>query len=215
MSKVICLIAAAILGGCASNPTGMQQQLISKTKPVQWKVVDSVDVAAFNKDLVAGKPTMDVGVYFPSNTDPAFKKVTLSRLVESLQAAKEIYMPAGVQINLLWVKTGEVNPSHLAIQANEVPTVPETEYVNLYQHMKRHPAELTDLAKDAFQSIIEPHKDNARTIYLITLQDVFFPFLAVSEGRNWTMKTVRTGGSPLLLTHTSVHCLMPLGVLSR
>ncbi|MCB0494485.1 MAG: ImmA/IrrE family metallo-endopeptidase, partial [Cyclobacteriaceae bacterium] len=25
-------------------------------------------------------------------------------------------------------------------------------------------------------------------------QDVFYPFLEVSEGRNWTMKTVRTGG---------------------
>ena len=50
------------------------------------------------------------------------------------------------------------------------------------------------MARNAFQSIIEPDKDNSRTIYLVALQDVIFPFLELSEGRNWTIKMVRTGG---------------------
>ncbi len=166
----------------------------AQARAVAWKVMDTVDISAFNKDLVAGKLTMDVGVYFPSNLDPAFKKVTLERMLESIQSAKGIFKPTDVQINLLWVKTGEVNPDHLAIQANEVPGVPDTEYVNTYQHMRRHPSRLTALARDAFQSIVEPSRDNPRTIYLVVLQEVFYPFLEVSEGRNWTMKTVRTGG---------------------
>lgn len=62
--------------------------------------------------------------------------------------------------------------------------------------MKRHPAELTDLGNNAFKSIIEPN-NNSRAIYLVVLQDVFYPFLEVSEGRNWTMKTVRMGGLSL------------------
>lgn len=195
MKSLIYLLATAILCSCAQSRTGIQQPFSPETKAVAWKVVDTVDIVAFNKDLVAGKPTMDVGVYFPSNFDPAFKKVTLARLLESLQAAKKIYKTTDVQINLLWIKTGEVNPAYFSIQANKVPDVPETEYVNTYEHMKRHPAELTELAKNAFQSMIEPHKDNSRTVYLIALQEVFFHFLEVSEGRNWSMKTVRTGGS--------------------
>lgn len=194
MKILIYLLATAILCSCAQFQPGIAQQSSSEPSAVAWKVVDTVDIAAFNKDLVAGKPTMDVGVYFPSNFDPAFKKVTLERLLESLQAAKGIYKPAGVQINVLWIKTGEVNPNYLSIQSNEVPGVPDTEYVNTYQHMRRHPSKLTALARNAFQSMIEPHRDNSRTIYLIALQDVFYPFLEVSEGRNWTMKTVRTGG---------------------
>ena len=194
MKNLIYLLATAILCGCAQSQSGIQQLSSSEAKAVVWKVVDIVDIATFNKDLVAGKPTMDVGVYFPSNLDPAFRKVTLERFLESIQAAKAIFKPAGVQINLLWVKTGEVNPKYLSIQANEVPGVPDTEYVNTYQHMSRHPSELTALARNAFQSMIEPHKDNSRTIYLVALQDVFYPFLEVSDGRNWTMKTVRTGG---------------------
>jgi hypothetical protein len=161
---------------------------------VKWNTVDSIDIVDFNKDIIAGRLTLDVGVYFPSNFDPDFNKVTLSRMLESIKAAKEIYEPTGVQINLLWVKTGKVNPKYFSIQANKVPGIPLTEYVNMYKHMKRHPAELTDLGKNAFKSIIEPDDNNNRTIYLVVLQDVFYPFLEVSEGRNWTMKTVRTGG---------------------
>ena len=194
MKNLYCLLITIVLYGCAQSRAGMEQPAAVESKNVAWKVVDTVDVAAFNKDLVAGRPTMDVGVYFPSNLDPAFKKVTLERMLQSIQAAKEIFKPAGVQINLLWVKTGAVNPKYLAIQANVVPGVPDTEYVNTYVHMRRHPSELTPLARDAFQSIIEPHKDNSRTIYLVALQEVFYPFLEVSDGRNWTMKTVRTGG---------------------
>jgi hypothetical protein len=75
-----------------------------------------------------------------------------------------------------------------------VPGIPVTEYTNMYVNAQRHPALLTDHAKEAFASIIEPDEQNSKTIYLLALQDVFFPFLEVSEGRNWTMKTVRTGG---------------------
>ncbi len=194
MNRTCFLLATMVVCSCAQYRTGIDPPYSVESKPVVWTAVDTIGITAFNKDLVIGKPTMDIGVYFPSNLDPAFKKVTLERLMQSVQAAKEIFRPAGVQINLLWVKTGEVNPGYFAIQANEVPGIPETEYVNTYQHMRRHPAQLTAVARNAFQSMIEPHKDNARTIYLIALQDVFYPFLEVSEGRNWTMKTVRTGG---------------------
>ena len=189
------LLATVILcSGGAKGWAASPEPAAAQTRTVAWKVMDTVDVSAFNRDLVAGKLTMDVGVYFPSNLDPTFKKVTLERMLESIQSAKAIFKPTDVQINLLWVKTGEVNPDYLAIQANEVPGVPDTEYVNTYQHMRRHPSRLNPLARDAFQSIVEPSRDNPRTIYLVVLQDVFYPFLEVSEGRNWTMKTVRTGG---------------------
>ncbi len=194
MKIFCCLLATIILSGCAQHRAGIESLPSIETRRVAWKVVDTIDIAAFNKDVVVGKPTMDVGVYVPSNLDPAFKKVTLERMLQSIEAAKEIFKPTGVQINLLWVKAGEVHPKYLAIQANEVPGVPDTEYVNTYEHMRRHPSELTPLARSAFQSIVEPHPDNPRTIYLIVLQDVFYPFLEVSDGRNWTMKTVRTGG---------------------
>jgi len=192
------IVSLCIVSGCGYN----QNQTESLTEnsnhesieSVKWNTVDSIDIVDFNKDIMVGKLTLDVGVYFPSNFDPNFKKVTLSRMLESIKAAKEIYEPTGVQINLLWVKTAAVNPKYFSIQANKVPGVPITEYVNMYEHMKRHPAELTELGLNAFNNIIEPEDNNSRTIYLVVLQDVFFPFLEVSEGRNWTMKTVRTGG---------------------
>lgn len=166
----------------------------SKVELVDWFPLSSVDIKSINNDLEAGKPTIDVGIYFPDNLDSNFEKVTLDQVISGFLSAKEIYSPTSVQLNLLWIKTGKIDPHFLSIQANKIPGIPQTEYVNLYTHMKRHPSVLTKEASEAFESIIEPSPDNHRTIYLVVVQDVFFPFLEVSEGRNWMIKTVRTGG---------------------
>jgi hypothetical protein len=143
---------------------------------------------------VKGKPTVDIGIYFPSNLDSTFTKVTFNKMIESFFFAKEIFKPTGVQLNLIFAKTGNINSSYLSIQANEVPGIPDTEYVNLYDNSRRHPSIPTNHAINAFRSIIEEDINNSRTIYLVALQDVFYPYLTLAEGRNWMMKTVRTGG---------------------
>lgn len=190
MKKLLMYLLMGLCIGCQYEKKTTEN--LSKEK--NWLPVDSIDVKAFNEDLVAGKPTMDIGIYFPNNFDPKFNKVTLEKMMASLQAAKEIYQPTGVQINLLWVKTGYLDPRHFSIQANEIPQIPATEYTNMYEHALRHPSVLTESALGALEEIIEPGPNNDRTIYLIALQEVFFPFLEVSDGRNWTIKSVRTGG---------------------
>ena len=181
--------------GCSEKMNDSKSKIsVNKIQSVKWSRIESVNIDEINKDLKPGLPTLDLGVYFPSNLDTTFKKVTLNQMISSIKAAKEIYAPTGVQINLLWMKTGMVEPRFFSLQANAIPEVVQTEYLNMYQHMQRHPSKLTETTETAFRSIVEPDTDNNRTIYLIVLQDVFMPFLTVSEGRNWTTKTVRTGG---------------------
>ncbi|WP_230292880.1 ImmA/IrrE family metallo-endopeptidase [Croceicoccus sp. Ery5] len=194
--RTICSAAllALALCGAGASPAAAETTESAATSPVSWSMAEGVDVAAINSDLVAGRPTVDIGIYIPSNFDEGFEKVTLPSMMEAFQAAKEIYAPTGVQLNLLFVKTGEIDERFLAIQSNEIPRIPDTEYVNSYVASKRHPSEMTDMAKEAFESIIEPDVANSRTVYLVALQDVIFPFLEVAEGRNWTVKMVRTGG---------------------
>lgn len=190
---LLAALAALCLQGAAAAPA-LSAAAAKAVKPVAWKPVPSVDLAAFNKDIQPGKPTMDVVIYIPSNFDPSFKKLTLEQMLDGVRAAKEIYGRVGVQINLVTVKTGAIDPKFLAIQANEIPRIPDTEYINMYEGNTRHPSELTDMALQAFQSMIEPRKDSDRTIYLVALQDVIMPFLDRSDARNWTVKMVRTGG---------------------
>ena len=133
---------------CTLNETGSPANLGATNDSIskaEWTIIDSIDYEMLNADIVPGKPTMDVGVYLPSNLDPEFKKVTLDRLLTGLRAAKEIYAPTGVQVNVLWIKTGEIDPSFLSIQANEVPGIPNTGYINLYKHSQRHPAHVCKL----------------------------------------------------------------------
>ncbi|MDZ7714983.1 MAG: hypothetical protein U5J95_02105 [Balneolaceae bacterium] len=192
MKYFLLIISVISFLGCMQEDEDTSE--ISEVTTVSWTEIDTIDVGEFNSDIETDKLTLDVGVYFPSNFDEEFDKVTLKNLMNSLRAAKEIYKPTDVQINLLWVKTGKINPKYFSIQANKVPGIPQTEYVNMYEHSRRHPSELTPLAKEAFNSIVEDQENSHRRIFLVVLQDVFFPFLEVSEGRNWTMKSVRTGG---------------------
>ena len=163
---------------CSLNKTSSSANSVAKNNSInkaEWAIIDSIDYKSFNADLEPGKPTMDVGVYLPSNLDPEFKKVTLDRIVTGLQGAKKIYAPTGVQINVLWIKTGQINPSYLSIQANKVPGVPNTGYINLYKYSQRHPAELTKHAAEALEHIIEVEENSHRTLYFVVFQDVFFP----------------------------------------
>ena len=188
------LLVFLYVTGC-TNSYNLSSNHNADSKPnVNWRHIDSIDTNEINSDLVNGKPTVDIGIYFPSNLDSSFTRVTLNKMIESFLFAKKIFRPTDVQLNLLFAKTGNVNSSYLSIQANEVPGIPETEYVNLYENSRRHPSIPTTHALDAFRSIIEIDTNNSRTIYLIALQDVFYPYLTLSEGRNWMMKTVRTGG---------------------
>lgn len=196
--KIASVLLSCFLLNCAkverSNSDFTNGEFSSSIDQVIWKEIESIDIDDFNKDIEKGKLTVDIGVYYPSNLDSRFDKVPLDNILTSIRAAKEIYAPTGVQVNLLWVKTGEIDPSYLSLQSNVIPGIPNTEYTNLYEHLYRHPATLTDKTKEAFQSIIEPNSDNSRTIYLTVIQDVFYPFIEVSEGRNWVVKSVRTGG---------------------
>jgi len=194
INKAMSVLLMFLMATGCTNSSNTFNYNADSTPIVNWSRIDSIDINEINSDLVKGKPTVDIGIYFPSNLDSTFTKVTFNKMIESFFFAKEIFKPTGVQLNLIFAKTGKINSSYLSIQANEVPGIPDTEYVNLYDNSRRHPSIPTNHAINAFRSIIEEDVNNSRTIYLIALQDVFYPYLTLAEGRNWMMKTVRTGG---------------------
>jgi len=194
INKAMSVLLMFLMATGCTNSSNTFNYNADSTPIVNWSRIDSIDINEINSDLLKGKPTVDIGIYFPSNLDSTFTKVTFNKMIESFFFAKEIFKPTGVQLNLIFAKTGNINSSYLSIQANEVPGIPDTEYVNLYDNSRRHPSIPTNHAINAFRSIIEEDVNNSRTIYLIALQDVFYPYLTLAEGRNWMMKTVRTGG---------------------
>ena len=69
----------AIFLGCESKTIELN--------PIEWSLVDSVDIESINQDLEEGRATIDVGIYFPSNFDPDFKKVTLENIISGFLSA--------------------------------------------------------------------------------------------------------------------------------
>lgn len=163
----------------------------------QWSVTRADQVRQINADLRPDVPTVDVAIYYPSNLDAAFaRKVPLDgALLEQFVRAKEIFAVAGVQLNLLWVKTGIVDPAFFEIPSNDMTgKTPGGAHVNMYRDNLREGSSLSAEARRAFEGIVETHEDNDRTVYLVVLQNVFMSFFERVDERTWQLRTIGTGG---------------------
>jgi len=163
----------------------------------KWEFNAAVDTNEINSDVRHGEPTVDVGIYYPSNFDESYRKaVPLEGVVNDFLEAKKVFATAGVQLNLLWVKSAEVEPRHFSIVAsNAEDEIPSDGYSNMYIEASRNPGALSKAALEAFDTIIEADANNATTVYIVVLQGVYTSYFDTDDnGRNWTPHLVRTGG---------------------
>ncbi len=169
---------------------------VAMAESSQWTDISPEIVREMNSDIQLQKLTADVGIYYPSNLDRAFTdKFSLSDLLEEFRKAKPIFAVAGVQLNLLWIRTGEIDPAFFEIQANDIGGMtPSGKYVNMYVDSRRKGAALSAEALEAFESIVEVQPGNDRTVYLVVLQDVFMSFYEQMDERTWEIRTITTGG---------------------
>lgn len=159
------------------------------------RIVATLSTDARNTDLVAGKPTVDVGIYLPETEDKRYNtRVPLDTLMTRFDYAKEIFDEVGVQLNILWIKKYEVpDTSWLTIQANVMQGEPgETAPDNMYERMRVQRSTLTMKAKRVLEGIIEPDERNDRTLYVVGLRDVFMSFYEQNEEGAWILGTIPT-----------------------
>ncbi len=186
------LLVSLLLWTCNTAPI---EEPISETRQtIPLQEIKKAEVAALNSDLVAGKLTMDVGLIIPSNFHPDYKLVTAEKLLDGIKSAKEIYQEVDVQINVLWLKTGAFAEDHLAIKANETPAMPGIRHLQAYERMWRANGKLTAQTQATFESVIEPHPDNHRTLYIVALEEVFFSFYAELESADYELLVSPTSG---------------------
>lgn len=154
-------------------------------------------VRRINSDIRPDVATVDVAIYYPSNLDPPFAaKLPLDgAIIEQFERAKEIFGVAGVQLNLLWIRTGPIDPAFLEIQSNDLSgRTPGGAHVNMYRDNRRETSVLSREALRAFEAIVEPDPANDRTVYLVVLQNVFMSFFERVDERTWQLRTISTGG---------------------
>lgn len=158
--------------------------------------VPTIDVDPINGELDPALPTVDVAMYYPNNLDPAHSaKVTVDLLISGFTAAKRIFLEAGVQLKLLWLKSGYLDPALFAVNSTRPGSeLPSGRFANMYVEAERRPAVVSDEALSAFQTIVGEVPNSDRIVHLITLQDVFMDFHEQLDFRTWQLKTISTGG---------------------
>lgn len=200
INKLVCAgLLTVALTACASTSVSATPTASSvESEKINWTVVKAAEVQSLNADLEVGKPTVDVGLYYPSNLHKdAVAILPLDGLLDEFANAKRVFAPTGVQLNLLWVKTGDVDPGFLAINStSDRSQMPSGGYGNMYVQRGQSPSELSESALAAFEGIIEPAENNNRTVYLLALQNVYMTYFENLDenGRNWAPKVVNTSG---------------------
>ena len=161
-----------------------------------WTEAESVNVGAINSDLEDGVPTADVAIHYPLNLDPAHSaKLTPDLLVSGFEHAKPIFGEAGVQLRLVTVRTGYLDPVLLEVAStDDVNQVPGPRFVNMYRAAERRPSRLSADAEAAFEAVIGGMPSADRIVHLVALQDVYMSFFEQLDFRTWQMKTISTGG---------------------
>lgn len=158
-------------------------------------IVDTINTADWNVDLVAGKPTADIGIYVPQTDDERYNtRVPLDTLMARFEYAKEIFEGVGVQLNILWIKKYVVpDTSWLTIPANKMQAAPgEDAPENMYERMGVQRSALTDKATRVLEAIVEPSEQNAQTVYVVGLRDVFMSFYEQNEAGEWLLESIPT-----------------------
>lgn len=169
---------------------------MSTTTDLEWGPAESVDLAEMNSDLVAGDPTVDVAVYYPSNLDLLHhEKVNIGLLEHGFREAKRVFGDAGVQLKLVAFQTGWLDPRFFAVDSTiSSDELPSLRFVNMYRGAERRPSRLSADSLEAFESIIGDDPGNDRIVHLVVLQDVFMTFYEELDFRTWQPKTISTGG---------------------
>lgn len=186
------LTSLAIIVSILSSPVDVDAQ----THP-NWEINTTVNTDEINNDVDPNKPTVDVGIYYPSNFDKNFRRaVPLDGIVTEFLEAKKVFGAVGVQLNLLWVKSVDLDPKHFSIiGSNAEDEIPSDGYSNMYIEASRNPGTLSKSAQDAFETIIEVDDNNAQTVYIVVLQATYTSYFETDDnGRNWTQHLVRTKG---------------------
>lgn len=189
--KIISLVTLLLVfsSGCSDN----SRQDVASLEDVQ--IVETISTSDWNVDLVAKKPTVDVGIYLPQTDDERYNmRVPLDTLMSRFEYAKDIFNGVGVQLNILWIKKYEVpDTSWLTIQSNVMQGKPgETAPQNMYDRMGVQQSQLSTNAEQVLEAIIEQDELNDRTVYVVGLRDVFMSFYELNDESEWILETMPT-----------------------
>jgi hypothetical protein len=182
------LLSLIVLVGCAPEPESDAQS--AELPGVTATVVETIGTDSLNTDLQAGMPTVDIGMYLlETESERYHERMPLDENIRRYRLAKGIFAEVGVQLNLLWIKTVAVDTEDLEIEANVMAGQPAGDITNLYEKSRQQRSTLSPEAEAMFEAIIEPDEANARTVYLVGMEDVIMNWYEQLEDGSWVVRS--------------------------
>lgn len=172
--------------GCAPEPESQP----AHPSEVIAHVVRTIATDSLNTDLRAGLPTVDIGMYLLETDSKRYReRMPLDEVIRRYRLAKDVFGGVGVQLNLLWIRTVSVNTEDLEIESNVMAGQPAGEITNLYEKSRQQRSTLSPEAEAMFEAIIEEDVANARTVYLVGMEDVIMNWYELQADGAWVVRS--------------------------
>ncbi len=180
------LLSLIAVMGCAPEPESQP----AHPSEVIAHVVRTIATDSLNTDLRAGLPTVDIGMYLLETDSKRYReRMPLDEVIRRYRLAKDVFGGVGVQLNLLWIRTVSVNTEDLEIESNVMAGQPAGEITNLYEKSRQQRSTLSPEAEAMFEAIIEEDVANARTVYLVGMEDVIMNWYELQADGAWVVRS--------------------------
>ena len=180
------LLSLLVLGGCAPQP---DSEAVESTDVVA-QVVRVIATDSLNTDLRPDLPTVDIGMYLLETESERYReRMPQDEIIRRYRLAKGVFGQVGVQLNLLWIKTVSLNTDDLEIEANVMAGLPAGDITNLYEKSRQQRSTLSPEAEAMFEAIIEEDAANARTVYLVGMEDVIMNWYEQQADGAWVVRS--------------------------
>jgi hypothetical protein len=183
MKRLIPFVLVALMAcGAPEEP--------ASPRPVTARVVQTIDTDSLNSDLADGLSTVDVGMYLLATESERYnERMPVDEIIRRFRLAKGVFFDVGVQINLLWIRTVELNTTDLEIESNVMAGSPGGDVSDLYDKLRQQKSTLSPEAEAMFEAIIEPDSANSRTVYLVGMEDVIMNWWEQQGDSSWELKS--------------------------
>ncbi|MFT5143540.1 MAG: hypothetical protein ACI80V_002869 [Rhodothermales bacterium] len=183
MKRLIPLVWVALVACSAPGES-------ATPRPVTARVIQTIDADSLNSDLADGLSTVDVGIYLLATESKRYnERMPIDEVIRRFRLAKGVFFGVGVQLNLLWIRTVELNTTDLEIESNVMAGTPGGTVSDLYDKLRQQKSTLSPEAEAMFEAIIQPDSANSRTVYLVGMEDVIMNWWEQQEDSSWELKS--------------------------
>ena len=151
--------------------------------------IKDYDLAQFQQSIPEAAAIVDVEFIHTKGSILGWGEIA-----KSIKYAQQIFAEHGVYLNITRVSLRDMPLKWHKIQANELKPEKTDKKLDFYDQIIAEENSVSQRSEKIFRNLIGRHRANAKTIYIITINEVMYSFWDKDKNSKDTINSITTGG---------------------